>query len=161
VSKNTYSKYGSALPQQHHIMDEYEEKFTTGQGGQAVGQLITFKIIQGYKTSYRASELGRFCAVMYKTVTPLLQDRQQNTPLVNALINFTSTMSCLQYSHNLNPYHFFWVITAKESLYIKFTYGWRGNDGDHSCSGVAYGDFSYHIYITYILTAHISLLPNF
>jgi hypothetical protein len=41
VSKNTYSKYGS----KRHISNEYEEKFTTGQGGQADGQLIMFKKI--------------------------------------------------------------------------------------------------------------------
>jgi hypothetical protein len=42
VSKNTYGKYGSA----RHISNENEEKFTSGQGEQADGQLTMFKNIR-------------------------------------------------------------------------------------------------------------------
>ena len=81
MSKNTYSNYGLK-----HISNEYEEKFTSGHSGQTDGQLITFKKIRCYKTSYRAPELDRFCAVMYETVTHLLQDGQQNKLLANTPI---------------------------------------------------------------------------
>jgi len=94
VSKNTYSKYGL----KHHISNEYEEKFTTGHGGQADRQFIMFKstMLQNITQGSRVGQI--LCSDV--------RNWQQNKPLVNALIDIMPPMSCLQYSHNFNPYHF-------------------------------------------------------
>jgi hypothetical protein len=108
---------------QNIISSEYEEKFTSGQGGQTDGRLIMIKKIRCYKISHRASDLDRFFVVTYKTVTHLLQDRQQNERLLNALTDIIPRTSCLQYACNINPYHFLWGTTATESLYKNFAHG--------------------------------------
>jgi hypothetical protein len=76
VSKNTYHKYGSALPQQKcHISIEYEEKFTTGQGGQEDGQLTMFKKNMMLQNITQGFRVGQILCSDVQTVTNLLQYR--------------------------------------------------------------------------------------